>query len=163
MSSHKKKILIVDDSELNRSILADMLSGEYDIVEAENGLRAIEILHGHELEISLMLLDIVMPQMDGFAVLSMMNRTGWIHSTPVIMISAETSGTYIDRAYDLGAVDYISRPFDERTVKHRVACNFAFSVRQKEMTDVLTQQIYQKEKDNSLMIEMARAACTFCT
>ncbi len=154
MSSHKKKILIVDDSELNRSILADMLSGEYDIVEAENGLRAIEILHGHELEISLMLLDIVMPQMDGFAVLSMMNRTGWIHSTPVIMISAETSGTYIDRAYDLGAVDYISRPFDERTVKHRVACNFAFSVRQKEMTDVLTQQIYQKEKDNSLMIEI---------
>ena len=73
---------------------------------------------------------------------------------PVIMISAETSGAYIDRAYDLGAVDYISRPFDERTVKHRVACNFMLSVRQKEMSDMLTDQIYQKEKDNSLMIEI---------
>lgn len=154
MNRIKKKILIVDDSELNRSLLADMLSGDFDIIEAENGAVAVDILHEHELEIALILLDIVMPQLDGFGVLSMMNRTGWIKTIPVIMISAETSGTYIDRAYDLGAVDYISRPFDERTVKHRVSCNFAFSMRQKEMTNMLSQQIYQKEKDNSLMIEI---------
>lgn len=130
MSGSKRKILIVDDSELNRSLLADMLEGSFEIIEAENGTEAIAILQEHELEISLMLLDIVMPQMDGFEVLSMMNHTGWIKMIPVIMISAETSGAYIDRAYDLGAVDYISRPFDERTVKHRVACNFMLSVRQ---------------------------------
>ncbi|MCM1043666.1 MAG: diguanylate cyclase [Corallococcus sp.] len=154
MTEIKKKILIVDDSELNRSLLADMLSGDFDIMEAENGVEAVQILYEHELEISLMLLDIVMPQMDGFAVLSMMNKHGWIKTTPVIMISAETSGTYIDRAYDLGAIDYISRPFDERIVKHRVACNFVMSMRQHEMSELLSSQIYQKEKDNSLMIEI---------
>ncbi|MDE6273635.1 MAG: response regulator, partial [Clostridiales bacterium] len=154
MGESKKKILIVDDSELNRSLLADMLEGDFEIMEAADGVEAVAILKEHELEISLILLDIVMPQMDGFEVLSMMNHTGWIKTIPVIMISAETSGAYIDRAYDLGAVDYISRPFDERTVQHRVACNFMMSVRQKEMSDMLTDQIYQKEKDNSLMIEI---------
>lgn len=150
----KKKILVVDDSELNRSLLSDMLGESFEIVEAENGMEAIEILHEHELEISLMLLDIVMPVMDGFEVLSVMNEKGWIKSIPVIMISAETGGMYIDRAYDLGAIDYISRPFDERTVKHRVASNFLLTVKQKEMSEMLSNQIYEKEKDNSLMIEI---------
>lgn len=154
MIDAKKKILIVDDSELNRSLLADMLEDNFDILEAENGVEAVEILEERELEIALILLDIVMPQMDGFEVLAMMNNKGWIKTIPVIMISAETSGTYIDRAYGLGAVDYITRPFDERTVKHRVSCNFFLSVRQKEMEQLLSEQIYQKEKDNSLMIEI---------
>lgn len=151
---NKRSILIVDDSELNRALLSDMLSSDYDIIEAENGVEAIRILHEKELEISLMLLDIVMPEMDGFEVLAVMNRKDWIKSIPVIMISAETSSTSIDRAYDLGAVDYISRPFDERTVKHRVNSNFMLSLRQQEMTEMLSSQIYQKEKDNGLMIEI---------
>ncbi len=150
----KKTILIVDDSELNRALLSDMLSDSFEILEAENGNEALEILHEHELEISLMLLDIVMPEMDGFEVLTVMNKKGWIKSIPVIMISAETGGAYIDRAYDLGAIDYISRPFDERTVKHRVASNFLLTVKQKEMSEMLSAQIYEKEKDNSLMIEI---------
>lgn len=154
VESVKKKILIVDDSELNRSLLSDILSGDFEILEAENGAEAVRILQEREIEISLMLLDIVMPQMDGFDVLSMMNKKGWIKTIPVIMISAETGGAYIDRAYDLGAIDYISRPFDERTVKHRVASNFMLSLRQKEMSEMLSSQIYQKEKDNSLMIEI---------
>lgn len=154
MNDIRKKILIVDDSELNRSLLADMLSGEFDVLEAENGAEAIQLLHEHELEISLMLLDIVMPQMDGFEVLAVMNKKGWIKTTPVIMISAETGGSYIDRAYDLGAIDYISRPFDERTVKHRVKCNYMLSLRQHELSEMLSEQIYQKEKDNTLMIEI---------
>ena len=112
----RRKILIVDDSELNRSLLADILSVDFDIIEAGDGDEAIRILHERELEISLMLLDIVMPKMDGFEVLAVMNRMGWIKTIPVIMISSETGSTYIDRAYDLGAVDYISRPFDERSV-----------------------------------------------
>ena len=150
----KRNILIVDDSELNRALLSDMLSGDFDIIEAENGVEAIKILHERELEISLMLLDIVMPEMDGFEVLAVMNKKDWIKSIPVIMISAETSSASIDRAYDLGAIDYISRPFDERTVQHRVSCNFMLSLRQQEMTEMLSSQIYQKEKDNSLMIEI---------
>ncbi|MCH5142381.1 MAG: diguanylate cyclase [Clostridiales bacterium] len=150
----RRSILIVDDSELNRALLSDMLESDYDIIEAENGKEAIRILHERELEISLMLLDIVMPEMNGFEVLEVMNQKDWIKSIPVIMISAETSSTSIDRAYDLGAVDYISRPFDERTVKHRVNSNFMLSLRQAEMTELLSSQIYQKEKDNSLMIEI---------
>ena len=150
----KRSILIVDDSELNRALLSDMLSSDFDILEAENGREAIRILHEKELEISLMLLDIVMPDMDGFEVLAVMNQKDWIKSIPVIMISAETGSASIDRAYDLGAIDYISRPFDERTVKHRVTSNFMLSLRQQEMTEMLSSQIYQKEKDNSLMIEI---------
>lgn len=154
MPNTKKKILIVDDSELNRSLLCDMLEEDFQILEAENGRDALAILHEQELEISLMLLDIVMPVMDGFEVLAAMNQKGWIDSIPVIMISAETGGTYIDRAYNLGAIDYISRPFDERTVKHRVMSNFMLTVKKKEMSEMLSAQIYEKEKDNSLMIEI---------
>lgn len=153
-NKEKNKILVVDDSELNRSLLCDMLEDNFEIIEAENGMQAVEILHERELEISLMLLDIVMPVMDGFEVLATMNKQGWIKSIPVIMISAETGGAYIDRAYDLGAIDYISRPFDERTVKHRVASNFLLTIKQKEMSEMLSNQIYEKEKDNSLMIEI---------
>ena len=151
---NKKKILIVDDSELNRSLLSDMLAGEFEIMEAENGMQAVMILQEHELEIALVLLDIVMPEMDGFEVLAMMNNKGWIKTTPVIMISAETGSTYIDRAYDLGAVDYISRPFDERTVKHRVMSNFMIAIKQKEMADMLYTQVCEHERDNRIMVEI---------
>ncbi len=153
-NKNKKKILVVDDSEINRALLSDMLSVDFDIIEAEDGLEAISILHDQEMEISLLLLDIVMPNMDGYEVLAKMNQTGWIKNIPVIIISAETGGTYIDRAYDLGAIDYISRPFDERTVKHRVMSNFMLTVKQREMSEMLSAQIYEKEKDNSLMIEI---------
>ncbi len=154
MKQDKKTILIVDDSELNRALLADMLADSFDIVEAENGVEAMGILHDRELEISLMLLDIVMPEMDGFEVLAAMNNLGYIKTIPVIIISAEVGGVYIDRAYDLGAIDYISRPFDERTVKHRVTSNFMLTLKHKEMSEMLSSQIYEKEKDNRLMIEI---------
>ena len=98
-SRAKKKILIVDDSEMNRSLLSDMLSDEFEILEAENGLEASAILQNQEQEISLMLLDIVMPEMDGFEMLAAMNKNGWIKSIPVIMISAETVSSYVERAY----------------------------------------------------------------
>ncbi|MDE5562006.1 MAG: diguanylate cyclase [Clostridiales bacterium] len=150
----KKTILIVDDSELNRSLLSDMLFDDFNIIEAEDGTEAVMILQERELEISLILLDIVMPNMDGFEVLAMMNKKGWINTIPVIMISAETGSAYIDRAYDLGAVDYISRPFDERTVKHRVMSNFMLALKQKEMADILSEQVYARERDSRLMVEI---------
>lgn len=153
-SGRKNKILIVDDSELNRSLLSDMLAHGFEIVEAENGMQAVMYLQEHELEIALILLDIVMPEMDGFDVLAMMNKKGWIKTIPVVMISAETGSSYIDRAYDLGAVDYISRPFDERTVQHRVMSNFILALKHKEMADMLSAQVYERERDNRLMIEI---------
>lgn len=154
MKDFKKKILIVDDSELNRAMLADMLSDSFETIEAENGMEALAILNEHEMEIALMLLDIVMPVMDGFEVLAVMNKRGWIDSIPVIMISAETAGTYIDHAYKLGVIDYISRPFDERTVKHRVTSNYMLSLKQHEIHQLLSDKMYEKEKDNRLMIEI---------
>ena len=116
----RSQILIVDDSELNRSMLADILYKEYDVLEAENGREAIAMLQEHEHEISLMLLDIVMPEMDGFEVLAVMGKNKWLESIPVIIISAESASTYIDSAYDLGATEYISRPFDPKAVQRRV-------------------------------------------
>ena len=101
----KKKILIVDDSEINRSLLSDMLSDEYEILEAENGMEASAILHDREQEIALVLLDIMMPVMDGFEMLVIMNKNGWIKDIPAIMISAENVPAYVDRAYDLGVQD----------------------------------------------------------
>ncbi len=150
----KKKILIVDDSEMNRALLEDMLSEDYDILEAENGLIASRIIQEQEMNISLMLLDIVMPVMDGFGLLKLMNKKGWIKNIPVIMISAETASTYMDKAYGLGAVDYVSRPFDERTVRHRVDSNVLLGEKQKDLSSRLAAQIYEKEKDNRLMIEI---------
>lgn len=150
----RKKILIVDDSEINRSLLSDMLSDEYEILEAEQGMEACGILHNQEQEIALMLLDIVMPVMDGFETLAAMNKNGWIKSIPVIMISAETVPTYVDRAYDLGVKDYISRPFDERTVRRRVVNTLILFAKQKELEHMVTEQIMEKEKGNKLMIEI---------
>lgn len=150
----KRKILIVDDSEMNRCLLSDMLSSEFDIIEAENGMEAAAILHNQEQEISLMLLDIVMPVMDGFEMLAVMNKNGWIKSVPVIMISAETVPSYVDKAYDLGVLDYISRPFDERVVRRRVTSTIMLAAKQKELAHMVTEQLYEKEKDNRLMIEI---------
>lgn len=127
----KYKILIVDDSEFNRSLLTDMLSLEYEILEVSNGLEAVVQLNKYHSEISLILLDIVMPEMDGFEVLAIMNKSGWISQIPVITISAETSSSYIDHAYDLGATDYISRPFDERIVQRRVKNTIMLYAKQK--------------------------------
>ena len=150
----KKKILVVDDSEMNRSILADMLGDDYEILEACNGLEGIAEIKKHEEEIALMLLDVVMPEMDGFEVLAVMNKGGWIGSIPVIMISAETSSTHVNQAYDMGVTDYISRPFDERTVRRRVINTIILFTKQKELSHMVTNQIMEKENDNKLMIEI---------
>lgn len=157
----KYKILIVDDTEINRSLLADMLGVDYEIVEAANGLEAIALLNNCYDEISLMLLDIVMPEMDGFEVLAAMKKSGWIESVPVITISAETSSAYIDQAYDLGATDYISRPFDEKTVQRRVKNTIMLYAKQKMLEGMVTEQILEKEKNNYLMVEILSTIVEF--
>ena len=115
----KQRILIADDSEMNRSILADMLGDDYDIIEAENGKEAVSILQKQAAQIDLVLLDIVMPEMDGFGVLTVMNKRHWIEDIPVIMISAESTPAYVERAYEMGVTDFISRPFDALIVQPR--------------------------------------------
>ncbi len=150
----RNKILIVDDSEINRSLLSDILSANYTILEASNGLEAVSILNSMNAEISLLLLDIVMPQMDGFEVLSLMNRNEWIQSIPVIMISSEIGTSYIDRAYDLGATDYITRPFDEKTVLRRVQNTVMLYTRQKTLQNMVVEQIMARERNNSQMVEI---------
>ena len=150
----RDKVLIVDDSDINRSLLADMLAQDYDLVEAANGLEAVALLSQQYSEISLVLLDIVMPMMDGFEVLASMNKSGYIDHIPVIMISAETSSVYIDHAYDLGAAEYISRPFDEKTVKRRVKNTIMLYAKQKYLENMVTEQLLEKEKNNLVMVEI---------
>jgi len=148
----KQTILIVDDSAMNRALLADMIGDEYEILEAENGLRAIGQMQALGTGISLVLLDIVMPEMDGFDVLAVMNRHGWIKDIPVIMVSSESASTYIERAYELGVTDFISRPFDANIVRRRVLNTTMLYAKQKALIGMVADQIYEREKGNSLMV-----------
>lgn len=147
-------ILVADDSEMNRSILRSMLEESYDIVEAEDGLQAVAILQQMEQEIALVLLDLVMPNMDGFDVLSVMNKYNWIDSVPVIMISAESTHDFIERAYNMGVTDYISRPFDMMVVRRRVINTIMLYAKQRRLAGMVNEQIYQREKVNNLMISI---------
>ena len=150
----RQKILIVDDSEMNRSILVDMLGGEYDTIEVEDGLKAVGVLQRQGAEISLVMLDIVMPEMDGFGVLEVMNQRRWIESIPVIMISAETASDRIDQALELGVTDFISRPFDARVVRRRVVNTLLSSAKQQELEALVAEQIIEKEQNSLLMIDI---------
>lgn len=154
MKKEKKKILITDDAEINRSILSDMLKDEFEIVEAKNGLEAVNILKESRNQIDLVLLDIVMPEMDGFEVLAIMNKHNLIQDIPVIMITAENSPSYVERAYDLGVTDFISRPFDSHIVHRRVLNTIMLYSKQKKLVDLVSDQIYAKEKQSNLMIEI---------
>ena len=150
----RHKILIVDDSEMNRSILADMLGDEYEIIEAVDGEEAVARLNMNSTDISLMLLDVVMPNMDGFEVLAIMNKRNWIKDIPVIMISAENASSYVGRAYELGVTDYISRPFDGLVVHRRVINTIMLYAKQKKLMGLVADQIYEKEKSNKLMVSI---------
>ena len=154
MEQNKQKILIADDSEINRSILADMLGDEYEILEAENGVEAVTVMQKQGGELSLLLLDIVMPEMDGFGVLTVMNQNRWIEDIPVIMISAESSSSHVERAYELGVTDFISRPFDALIVHRRVVNTILLYTKQKKLINLVADQIYEKEQRSSLMIDI---------
>ena len=147
----RQKILIVDDAEFNRVILKEILGETYNYLEAENGNQAIQIVEENP-EIDLMLLDINMPQMNGFGVLEWMNRFQWIDETPVIMISSEESVDTMRKAYEMGITDYITRPFDSVIVKKRVQNTLALYANQKRLVNVVVDQVYEKEENNNIMI-----------
>lgn len=148
----KQQILIVDDSEMNREILTEMLQDDFRILEAENGEEALKMLKQYGTGISLMLLDIVMPVMNGFEVLAAMAREHWMDDIPVIMISSEESEDYIRRAYEMGIADYIRRPFDAKIVYQRVFNTIKLYAKQRRLISLVADQIYEKEKNNRMMV-----------
>ena len=148
----KQQILIVDDSEINREILKEILKEDYRILEAANGEECLEQLERSGTGISLVLLDIVMPEMDGFEVLAAMNQNHWIEDIPVIMISSEDSDSYIRRAYEMGVSDCISRPFDAKIVYQRVLNMIKLYAKQRRLIRLVTRQIYEKERNNRMLI-----------
>lgn len=150
----KPEVLIVDDSEMNRELLAEMLGSEYKITEAENGEECMAALKQRGTGISLILLDIVMPVADGFDVLDYMTSTHRIEDIPVIMISSENSEETVRKAYEFGVTDYISRPFDARVVCQRVANTIKLYSKQKNLTKLVTEQVNEKEKNNRMMIRI---------
>ena len=152
--NNRKKILIADDSEMNREILAEILGEEYEILEAENGVMAVAELQRHTTDIALVLLDYVMPEMDGFQVLEVMNRKHWIEDIPVIMISAETSKAYMEQAYELGVMDFIARPFETLVIQRRVKNTMMLYAKQRKLTDMVVEQIYDKEHQSNLLIDI---------
>ena len=150
----KPEVLIVDDSEMNRELLAEMLGSEYKITEAENGEECMAALKQRGTGISLILLDIVMPVANGFDVLDYMTSTHRIEDIPVIMISSENSEETVRKAYEFGVTDYISRPFDTRVVCRRVANTIKLYSKQKNLTKLVTEQVNEKEKNNRMMIRI---------
>lgn len=150
----KQKILIADDSEMNRELLAAILEEEYDIIQVNDGVQAVDCLQRQAEEISLLLLDIVMPHMDGFEVLSYMNKEHWIDAIPVVIISSENSPIYIKRGYDLGTTDFIGKPFDANMVLRRSANAILLGAKQRRMTSIVSNQIYEREKSSKLMINI---------
>ena len=159
----RQQILIVDDAELNRDILAEILHHDFKTMEVSNGEECLSVLREYGAGISLVLLDIVMPGMDGFAVLEEMNRNHWIEDIPVIMISSEDSEPYIRRAYELGVSDYINRPFDAKIVCQRVYNTIKLYAKQRKLVTLVTDQIYEKEKNNQMMISILARSLNFET
>lgn len=153
-AKERQQILIVDDSQINCEILAEILKDEYRILEAANGEECINLLKQYGTGIALLLLDINIPVMDGFEVLALMNRKHWIEDIPVIIISSENSASYVRRAYEMGASDYISRPFDVQVVHQRVSNTIKLYAKQRRLISLVTDQIREKEKNNQMMISI---------
>ena len=150
----RQLILIVDDSELNRALLSEMLKDDFKILEASNGRECLDALEQYGMGISLVLLDINMPVMDGFEVLVQMNRNHWIEDIPVVMISSDDTASNIKRAYDMGVSDYIRRPFDAQVVFRRVFNTIKLYAKQRRLITLVTDQIDEKEKNNQIMIRI---------
>ena len=148
------KILIVDDSELNRSILSDILADRFEIAEACDGLEAVNYLEKHTTEVSLVILDLIMPVMDGMSVLEVMNKNNMIQNIPVIVISADQRAESVERAYKLGATDFIFRPFDSYMVYRRVQNTIMLYSKQKRLEELVTHQIYERSKNSRMLVSV---------
>ena len=150
----KQQVLIVDDAILNRELLSEMLGNDFRILEASNGVECVEKLKEYGTGISIVLLDMVMPVMDGYEVLDYMNKNHWIDDIPVIVISGEDSESYVRKAYEMGVSDYISRPFDVKVVYQRVINTIKLYAKQRRLIRMVTDQIYRRENNNKIPISI---------
>ena len=148
----KSQILLVDDSAMNRMILKEILGGDYSILEAENGQECLEKMQAEAGNIALVLLDINMPVMDGFEVLKAMNTNHTIEDIPVIMISSDDSDDAIRRSYELGASDYVNRPFDARIVYRRVTNTIKLYAKQRRLVQMVSDQIRARENNTDTLV-----------
>mgnify|MGYP002771578161 CR=1 FL=1 len=149
---NKSQILLVDDSAMNRMILKEILGGDYSILEAENGQECLEKMQAEAGNIALVLLDINMPVMDGFEVLKAMNTNHTIEDIPVIMISSDDSDDAIRRSYELGASDYVNRPFDARIVYRRVTNTIKLYAKQRRLVQMVSDQIRARENNTDMLV-----------
>lgn len=157
----RQNILIVDDSEMNRAILSEILGSDYNILEAANGEECLAMLEQYDTGIALILLDIVMPVMDGFEVLAAMNRNHRIEDIPVIMISSEDSDPVVRHAYEMGVSDYVSRPFDASIVYRRVFNTIKLYAKQRRLISLVTSQTREKEKNTQMMVSILSEVVEF--
>lgn len=153
-TNKRRMILIVDDSEINRAILREVLNNDYCIIEAETGVQALELIKKYRDELSLVLLDLVMPELDGIGVLEEMNRQDMMDEIPVIMITSETGADVIEKAYHFGVSDFVNRPFNAQIIRHRVENTVMLYSKQKRLVSVVKNQIYEKEQQSDLMIDI---------
>ena len=149
---NKSQILLVDDSAMNRMMLTEILGDSYHVLEAENGRECMEKLQAEAENIALVLLDINMPVMDGFEVLKAMNANHTIEDIPVIMISSEDSDAAIRRSYELGASDYVNRPFDARIVYRRVTNTIKLYAKQRRLVQMVSEQIRARENNTDMLV-----------
>ena len=148
----KPQILLVDDSAMNRAILAEILRSDYRILEAENGQECMEKLRSRSADIALVLLDLIMPVMDGFEVLEAMNASHIIEDIPVIMISSDDSPASIRKSYDLGASDYVNRPFDAHIVRRRVTNTVKLYAKQRRLVQMVSDEIHARESNTDMLV-----------
>ena len=148
------KILIIDDSKINHEILKDIISSNYEILEAYNGQEGLSIIQRNKDEITLILLDIVMPVMGGLDVLSNLKQTATTDEIPVMIISSETDTDQMSRAYDLGAIDFIQRPFNPEIVMRRIQNTIALYSKKRNLEEFVVKQFFEKERNNQTMIEV---------
>lgn len=153
-SPDKETVLIVDDTEINREILAFILKNEYNVVEASGGKECIELLGRYGSAISIILLDIIMPDTDGFDVLKYMTLNHLIEDIPVITITGDESDSSVRKAYEMGVSDYINRPFDARVVYRRVSNTVNQRSKQKRLVSIITDEMNEKEKNAGMITEI---------
>lgn len=147
----RNKILIVDDAELNREMLATILGGEYYILKAEDGKTALELLEKEHREIAVVLLDLIMPEMDGFAVMDVMKKKGWMEKIPVLIISGETAVKTEKECFEYGVSDFIRKPFDNTLVKKRVNNIVSLFQYQNELEEKVAKQTAALERQYKLL------------
>lgn len=153
-SRSRMKILIVDDSKTNREILNELIPKQYDVLEAADGLEGLDMLRRYGTEIALVLLDLLMPSLNGFEMLSQMAANQTLDEIPVVMISSENDPKTIRHAYELGISDYITRPFDANVVAQRINNTIRLYARQRGLSNQVRTQIHEKERSNRLMLEI---------